>query len=294
MKTVVGALFIVGIMFWCSGCASSEVGDPPTEDAVATSTSTSIDAPDPTDSQPTTAEATPISSTGADELRDLIRPGDPASSYCLADLGVGPGEFYDKGTDQLLFPEQTYFFEARYDDGSVVEIRIHPDLVGSTTATDQAERIAGPISLLPVELRQGITRVGFLDGDSTAQGDGGGEGIHVYAGNVAVREAASRFEETMFHESVHTSLDDDYAASAQWLAAQEADGAFLTEYAASYPETEDLAETSLYAWALLHHPDRVSEADAAAWRAMVPERIAVVENILSAPGTGYTPTTPTC
>lgn len=250
-------------------------------------------ASDPTGAQPT-GDVVPISSTGADELRDLLRPDDPASTYCLADIGVAPGEFYDKDTDQLLFPVQTHFFEARYDDGSMVEIRVHPDLVGEVTAAAQAERIAMPISLLPTELRQDISRVGFLDGESTAQGDGGGEGIHVYAGNVTVREGANRFEETMFHESVHTSLDDDYAASIEWLGAQEADGTFLTEYAASNPETEDLAETSLYAWALLHHPERVSEADAAAWRAAIPERIAVIDTILSAPGSGYTPISPTC
>ena len=236
----------------------------------------------------------PISSTGADELRDLVRPGDPAAAYCLADLGVGPGEFYNKDTDRLEFPADTYFFEARYDDGSTLEIRIHPDLVGPADAAAQAERIAQPISLLPVELRANIKRVGFLDGVSTAQGDGGGEGIHVYEQNVLVREGAGRFEETMFHESVHTSIDDIYAASAKWIAAQESDEAFLTEYAAEFPETEDLAETALYAWALLHHPDRISEADAAAWQELVPQRIAVIETILSAPGASYTPSEPSC
>lgn len=241
-----------------------------------------------------TGDVVPISSTGADELRDLLRPGDPAAAYCLADLGVAPGEFYDKDTDELVFPDETYFFEARYDDGSTIEIRIHPELVGEQPAESQAERIAAPISLLPIELRQSIERVGFLGGESTAQGDGGGEGIHVYEGNVTVREEANRFEETLFHESVHTSLDDTLGVSAEWLAAQRADDEFLTEYAASLPDSEDLAETSLYAWALIHHPLRISEADADAWRAAVPERIAVIERQLSAPGEGYEPAEVSC
>lgn len=247
----------------------------------------------PLEEQPT-GDVVPISSTGADELRDLLRPGDPAAVYCLADLGVALGEFYDKDTDELVFPEETYFFEARYDDGSTIEIRIHPEIVGEKEATSQAERIAAPISLLPTELRQNIERVGFLGGDSTAQGDGGGEGIHVYEGNVSIREQANRFEETLFHESVHTSLDDTLGVSSEWLAAQEADDEFLTEYAASVPDNEDLAETSLYAWALIHHPLRVSEADAEAWRVAVPERIAVIEAKLSAPGEGYQPAEVSC
>ena len=239
----------------------------------------------------------PIESTGADELRDLIRPGDPAAAYCLAELGVGPGEFYDKDADVLVFPESTYFFEARYDDGTTVEIRIHPEMVegeGSGDGLVQAERIAAPVALLPVELRRLVERVGFLGGESTAQADGGGEGIHVYAGNVAVREAAGRFEETLFHESVHTSLDDLYGSSPEWLAAQEADDAYLTDYAAANPATEDLAETALYAWALLHHGDRISLADADAWSATVPARIEVIDGLLSPPGQGYTHVAPVC
>lgn len=239
-------------------------------------------------------DVVPISSTGADELRDLLRPGDPAAAYCLADLGVGPGEFYRKDIDELVFPEQTFFFEARYDDGSVVEIRIHPDVVVDSNAPAQAERIAEPISLLPTELRRDIQRLGLLFGESTAQADGGGEGIHVYADNVAVREAANRFEETIFHESVHTSLDDTYAADPEWRAAQVADDGYLTEYAADYPDTEDLAETALYAWALIHHPERISEADETAWRSLVPARISFIDDVLSAPGEGYVPAEPSC
>lgn len=235
----------------------------------------------------------PILSTGDDELRDLLRPGDPAAAYCIADLGVGPGEFYDKDADELVFPDSTSFFEARYDDGSTVEIRIHPDLIDDNGMA-QADRIAQPISLLPVELRRQIERVGFLDGESTAQADGGGEGIHVYAGNVTIREQANRFEETIFHESVHTSLDDRYRDADAWIAAQQADNGFLTEYAANNATSEDLAETALYAWALTHHPRRISEADAAAWASLVPARIAFVNTILSPPGSGYSPAEQFC
>lgn len=229
-------------------------------------------------------DVVPIISTGADDQRDLIRPDDPSAYVCLVDLGPGEGEFYDKAADRLIFDSKTHFFEARYSDGSTVEIRIHPDLLTEGDAVRQAERVAIPIGLLPTELRSGIERVGFLDGDSTAQADGGGEGIHIYEQNVTLRESTQRFEETIFHESVHTSLDDLYADSAAWQAAQTADGGYLTEYASEQPEREDLAETALYAWALQHYPDRISGADAAAWRTQVPNRLEFVASVLSAPG----------
>lgn len=98
----------------------------------------------------------------------------------------------------------------------------------------------------------------------------------------------------MFHEAVHTSLDDLHVSEPEWIEAQAADDAFLTSYAAQNPGREDLAETALYAWALQHHPDRISEADEAAWRELVPARLDYIESILSPPNAGYSPTPPDC
>ena len=298
------AAMSLAVLLLCAACSNGDASNPADPNRVevsgadvsgaeATATVETAEVPATVEESRPTGGVVPIVSTGADELRDLIRPGDPSAAYCLVDLGVGPGEFYDATIDALVFPEMTYFFEARYDDGSIVEIRIHPDLVVGDAAM-QADRIAAPISLLPVELRRDIERVGFLGGDANAQADGGGEGIHVYEANVAIREGANRFEETIFHESVHTSLDDRFANDPEWLSAQVADGSFLTEYAAGNPATEDLAETALYAWALSHHPNRVSEADAAAWETLVPARIAAITEILSGPGDGYDASSPSC
>ena len=222
----------------------------------------------------------PIESTGADTRLDLIRADDPSAFDCLVELGLRDGEFYDKVTDRLEFPANTAFFDARFTDGARVEIRIHPELGGPDEARFEAERIARALGVLPGPLRADVQRVGLLAGDAAAQADGGGEGIHLYRENVERRIATDRFEETLFHEAVHTSLDDRYAGSAEWLDAQRADGRFLTAYGRSAPEREDLAETALYAWALLHRPDRVPAADVALWRARVPHRIDVIARIL--------------
>ena len=221
----------------------------------------------------------PIESTGADTRLDLIRVDDPSAFACLVELGTRPGEFYDKVTDELEFPADTAFFDARFTDGTRVEIRVHPELGGPDAARFEAERIAEALGRLPGVLRADAARVGILGGDATAQADGGGEGIHLYRDNVETRIDANRFEETLFHETVHASLDDRYARSRRWLAAREADGRFLTSYARSSPEREDLAETALYAWALLHRPERVPPDEAALWRARVPARIEAIARI---------------
>ena len=83
-----------------------------------------------------------------------------------------------------------------------------------------------------------------------------------------------------FHEAVHASWDRDHAAAPDWLAAQQADGGFLTGYAEAAPEVEDLAETALFAFAILHHPKRFPPVDTADTRAAVPHRIAYFAGLL--------------
>ena len=47
------------------------------------------------------------------------------------------------------------------------------------------------------------------------------------------------------------------AGATDWLAAQETDGRFVTRYAERKPKGEDLAESALFAYTILHHPDRI-------------------------------------
>ena len=64
------------------------------------------------------------------------------------------------------------------------------------------------------------------------------------------------------------------------MAAQQADGRFLTGYGARSPDREDLAETALFAFAILHHPDRFPPVDTADTLAAVPNRIAYIKTLL--------------
>ena len=65
-------------------------------------------------------------------------------------------------------------------------------------------------------------------------------------------------EETVFHESVHASLDSTYLRSQAWLDAQRSDGTFVTQYAKNNPDKEDMAESAIFAYTMLKHPGRLS------------------------------------
>lgn len=97
--------------------------------------------------------------------------------------------------------------------------------------------------------------------------------------NIDVRHASDRLEETIFHESVHTSLDATYSylRSPEWLEAQEADDRFLTEYARENPDSEELAESSLYALGVTHYPERFPPELRAEIEERIPNRIAFLD-----------------
>lgn len=144
--------------------------------------------------------------------------------------------------------------------------------------SDDLRVAAGPLGQLPTVLRAGIKRFSAHGGDA---GFHAGTGqIVVYLDRADQRASYAHLEESLFHESVHASWDADHRLSAGWIAAQAADGGFLTDYAAESPEREDLAETALFAFALLHHPDRLPPVDSDDTRAAVPHRIAYIASLL--------------
>ena len=65
------------------------------------------------------------------------------------------------------------------------------------------------------------------------------------------------WQESLFHETVHTSLENAIRWDHKWFAAQEADGTFISEYAQFLPNTEDIAETFLMWFAVRYRPERL-------------------------------------
>ena len=81
------------------------------------------------------------------------------------------------------------------------------------------------------------------------------------------------------HEAAHTSLDARHANSAGWLAAQKADGGFISNYAHDYPQREDVAESFLPYFAVRYRPDRVTSALKNKIKKTIPHRIKYFDGI---------------
>jgi hypothetical protein len=203
---------------------------------------------------------------------DFIRDEDPSAFVEMNFVAKQDFEMPDKRGDRELF-QPAFVFQASYAEGTVVKIALDEAFEDEASARAEAERYATRLGRIPEVLRRGVDRIVVHRGgpETTAFSDIGL--IVVYSANASRRIATHDLEETLFHESVHATWDKAHARSAAWQAAQESDGAFVTRYARSKPEGEDLAETALFSFALHHHPERLPAATVAALGENLPARL---------------------
>ncbi len=157
---------------------------------------------------------------------------------------------------------------------------ISADFKTEAEARQEALRYTPRLGKLPTALRQGVQRVVVHKGgqETTAFSDIGL--IVLYSENITKRISTHDLEETVFHESVHAAWDEAHASSPEWREAQKKDGRFVTEYARENPDGEDLAESALFAYTLLHHPERIPKGEAKKIRRAIPARIDYVAELV--------------
>lgn len=228
--------------------------------------------------QQTPPEPYPSSVVGTDF--DFVVEGDPSAFKALAFKGQSACEMPDKRKDDAPLLRQAFAFVASFSDGTSVHMAIDAGFKTKAAARAEALRYTPRLGKLPTALRRGVERVVVHKGgeSTTAFSDQGL--IVVYSDNATQRIATHDLEETIFHESVHAAWDGVHARSPAWIAAQKKDGGFVTRYARKKPTREDLAESALFAFTLLHHPQRIPAAEARKIRKAIPARIAFVKALL--------------
>ncbi|UVK40988.1 hypothetical protein LHFGNBLO_002528 [Mesorhizobium sp. AR10] len=214
---------------------------------------------------------------------DFIIASDPAVPGCLRDLGQTTQEMAGALDTDELMASDVYTFEVAFADQSQVGLWVHPSVGTREDAEELAALLVGPLGRLPAVMRQRLSHVVVHSGDHTAFAEHLGHFFAVYADNLQKRIATHDLEETVFHESVHATLDAQWAESAEWRQAQAADGAFITAYAAEVPVGEDLAESALFAFTYLRHPERLPPEVVRGVERIMPARLSFFETIFGAP-----------
>lgn len=212
---------------------------------------------------------------------DFIKTSDPSAFHCLGYLGQSRKEMPDKRGGALM-ADGVYVFEARFRDGARVGIWVHPDMGSQKAAARVAGQLSGPLGRLPSFMRMKLDHVVIHKGDETAFAEDRGHFFVLYDQNMAKRIRTHDLEETVFHESVHATLDHAIAAQRAWKKAQRRDGGFVTTYAANHPGKEDLAETALFAMTYFLHPERLPADVRAKLAQLVPNRLEFLSELFGA------------
>ena len=110
-----------------------------------------------------------------------------------------------------LFANDTFVFEARFDDDSQVGIWAHADFDTEAAAKTYATMAAERLGKLPRFIRTKLSHTVIHQGDEVAFAEEGGRFFVLYSDNIETRVRNHDLEETIFHEAVHATLEKEHA-----------------------------------------------------------------------------------
>ncbi len=202
---------------------------------------------------------------------NIITSSDPTTFQELTYAGQASRRMFDRRVDTWITVD-AYLFDASFDDGLSAEIQVNPEFGGPDEARIEAEKYAEVIGRLPTVLRTDVETVWIHKG--TQLFGGGNNNLLIHVGRAALYDADGILEETLMHEAAHTSLDAAHARAPGWLAAQAADGNFISTYAKQHPFREDIAESFVPWVAVRYRSDRISQSLANIILNTIPNRLA--------------------
>lgn len=209
---------------------------------------------------------------------DFIFSNDEDAFLNITYLGQADKEMPDSRND-ILFDNGTYVFQLDFSLGNSIDIWVHSTFGSENAAFEYANKLTEPIGKLPEFMRSELSHVVLHKGNAGAFAESEANFFVVYSENIDTRISNNDLEETIFHESVHASLDADFLKSEQWLKSQQNDYAFITEYAKENADKEDMAESALFAFTMIKHPGRLS-SDIEMWvKTNIPNRYAFFQAI---------------
>lgn len=164
---------------------------------------------------------------------NIITSTDPTTFQDITPKGQDYREMYDFRVDAFI-NNNAYLFDVNFKDGLSLEIQVNSEFENQTKSLLTAEKFAKEIGRLPTDLRRGVKTVWIHKG--VCDFGGGNNNILIHVGKAAVFEKAGFLEEALFHEGCHASLDPVHESSPKWLAAQIADGVFISDHAQKNPK----------------------------------------------------------
>lgn len=231
---------------------------------------------------PALAGAAPLyPNSVASNALDFITDADKSAYSCFGYNGEITAEMPDQRANRPLMANGVFSYTARYTDGTSVDFWVHHDIGSEDNARKYVEMAAPRVGKLPTFMRAKLNHVVIHKGNQPAFAEDRGRFLVLYSQNMKKRARNKDLEETIFHESVHATLDHPLAKSKAYRKAQRSDGDFVTNYARDN-SGEDMAESALFAWAITQHPGRLPAKVEAKVKQIMPARLAYFDKLFSA------------
>lgn len=230
---------------------------------------------DPTDPPPDRPTPPPFAGTIFIDP-DIITAADPTTYTGLAPTGQASRTMFDRRVADWITVD-AFLFDATFDDGLSIEVQVNPEFGDVATARIEAETYAEVIGRLPTALRADVETVWIHRGVEPF--GGGNNNLLIHTGQAALYVADGILEETFIHEAAHTSLDASHATAPGWIAAQDADGTYISDYARDFPFREDVAETMVPFVAVRYRSNRITPAMAETISDAIPNRIDYLDGL---------------
>ena len=205
---------------------------------------------------------------------NIVTAADPSAFKSISFKGQSSRQMYDRRSSWVNL--QAFLFEAKFEDGSIIEMQVNPEFKDKSLAEVEAKKYAFLIGQLPAVLRKDIQTSWIHKGVNPF--GGGNNNILIHTGQTKEYEKDGILEETLIHEASHTSLDSYHAKNYAWQEAQRKDNHFISGYAEENPMTEDIAESFLTYIAANHRSDRISPELKLTILKTIPNRIKYFEN----------------
>ena len=208
---------------------------------------------------------------------DVITTTDSTTLSSVTSLGRGMRLMHDDRVQDTA-TVNAHLFEALFADGFTTQLQVNPEM-DSTTALAEAEQYAHILGQMPSSLRSAVDTVWVQggEGDWWAIWWRGTLLLHLDFGDELLGVGLA--EEIMLHEMSHMGLEEQLDTTAAWAAAQAADGRFITDYAAEFPDSEDMAE-SFVAWvSVRYRADRLPAGVLSTIEATIPNRLAFFDGL---------------
>lgn len=213
---------------------------------------------------------------------DFITESDPSTFDRLEFIGFEVFEMPDKRDNGEPLVQNAYVFDAYFTDGTRIRIALDKDFGSRQAAEQDASRYGPRLGKLPVLYRRTIKHitVNFGGVDTTAFAEDKGHFFTIYSENATKRIGTHDLEETFFHEGTHASIQARYLASPEWKNAVARDGSHITDYAKT-SDQEDFAESALFAYTIIYHPERFPDGEREKIEKAIPNRIEFFRRVFS-------------